>query len=434
MTGPAGGARGEAGLVRAIGRWALTAVVINSVIGSGIFGLPAALTALAGAWSPLTVLIAGAGIFLVVLCFAEVGSRFDQTGGPYLYARDAFGPTAAFHVGWLQLWTRILSAAAVINVLAAYLAEVIPWVATSAGRAIVMTASVGIATAVNVTGVRSAAWTVNVFTIAKLLPLIALVPLGFAYFRPELLATQAVAQPDWTQAVLLLVFGYGGFENSIVAAGETRNPRRDTAFALIVAMLTITALYGLIQLVVVGVLPRAAGEPAPIAAAFRELLGPSGAFLGTLAVVVSIYGWLLGFVLTTPRIPFSMAVNGELPSVLGRVHAEWRTPYVAIITTGAVGLGFGLVSGFTQLATLSAVSRLAIFAATSAALIALRRTRPDPPPFRAPGGVATAAVAVAFCVWLLSTRDLAQAWILPFIILSGALIRMSLGRWRPSSA
>src|SRR5262245_33529492 len=115
------------GLIRAIGRWGLTAAVTNSVIGSGIFGLPSSIAGLTGAASPLAILIAGASIFVVVLCFAEVGSRFDDAGGPYLYTREAFGPAVGFEVGWLHIWTRLLSAAAVVNVFASYLAVLVPW-------------------------------------------------------------------------------------------------------------------------------------------------------------------------------------------------------------------------------------------------------------------------------------------------------------------
>ena len=417
-------------LVRAIGRWPLTAIVINSVIGSGVFGLPAALAALAGGYSPVAVLIAGCGVFFIVLCFAEVGSRYDQSGGPYLYARDAFGPAVAFQVGWLHLWTRLLSAAAVFNVLAAYLTAIIPWVGTGAGRATAMIAGTIIATAVNVRGVRQAAWAVNVFTIAKLLPLVAVVVIGVFHFDSATVASQAVAAPQWTDAVLLLIFGYGGFESAIVAAGETREPKRDTAFALVAAMLGITALYCLMQLVVVGVLPNAGDSTAAVAATLTQLVGPAGATIGAIAVVISIYGWLLGFVLTTPRIPFSMAQRGEMPAILASIHPAFKTPHVAIMVTATAALALGLVSSFAQLATFSALSRLTIYIATCAALIAQRRRHGITATFRAPGGVGTAVVAIAFCVWLLTTRNLAQAWPLPVMLIAGAMIWFAMRRSR----
>lgn len=420
-------------LVRAIGRWALTAIVINSVLGSGVFGLPSALAGFAGAWSPLTVLVAGASIFIIVLCFAEVGSQFDDSGGPYLYAREAFGPATAFQVGWLHLWTRLFSAAAVINVLISYLAAVIPWVGMPLGRTLTMTICFTIATAINVSGIRQGSWMVNLFTIAKMLPLFAVIAFGALHFNSQIAASQPLDHPSWTEAVLILVFGYGGFESGVVAVGEARNPKRDTPFALLVAMLTITAIYCLIQLVVIGVLPDAKDHAAPITDTLRILLGQPGAVLGTIAVVISIYGWLLGFVLTVPRIVFSMSSRGELPSVFSRVHSRFRTPHVAIIACAVAGLALGLSSGFTQLATFSAVSRLAIFASTCGSLIVFRRRGGERAGFRAPGGVVTAILGIAFCVWLLTTRNLAQAWPLIVVVTVGVAIWVATSSRRASA-
>ena len=421
-------------LVRAIGRWALTAVVINSVLGSGVFGLPSTIAGFAGAWSPVTVLVAGACMFVIVLCFAEVGSRFDQTGGPYLYAREAFGRATAFQIGWLHLWTRLFSAAAVINVLVSYLAAIIPWIGTSIGRAIVMTIGVGIATAVNVSGVRQASWTLNAFTFAKLLPLFAVIAVGLVHFNSEIAASQPVNTPSWTEAVLILVFGYGGFESGVVTVGEARDPKRDTPFALLVAMIGITVIYCLIQVAVIGVLPNAKDYPAPITEALRTMFGQPGALLGTFAVVVSIYGWLLGFVLTVPRILFSMSSRGELPAIFSRVHPEYRTPYVSVITCGALGLVLGLSSGFTQLATFSAISRLAIYASTCGALIVFRRRSGESAGFRAPGGMVTATLGIGFCVWLLTTRNLAQAWPFLVVVTVGAAIWLATSSRRATTA
>jgi amino acid transporter len=425
-------------LVRAIGRWALTAAVVNGVIGSGVFGLPSTVAGLAGSWGPAAVLAAGAGIFLVVLSFAEVASRFEQGGGPYLYTREAFGPAAGFHIGWLHIWTRLLSAAAVLNVFVSYLAVLLPVVATPLGRAVTMTAGVGVVTVLNVRGVRQATWTVNLFTIAKLLPLVLLAVAGLAFVHPEVLAARAVPEPRWTDAVLVLVFAYGGFESSVIAAGETRDPRRDMAFALITAMGIITVIYCLVQLVVTVVLPDPGHTTTPVADALGQVLGGAGDKLGAVAVVVSVYGWLTGFALMTPRIMHAMAERRELPAAFGRLHAGGRTPHVAIIANSTVALGLGLVGSFAQTATLSAIVRLAIFAATCAALIALRR-RADAPAagFDLPWGVPVALAGLGFCAWLLATRSFAQAWMLAAVIGSGALVRRLVtrpGSSRPSPA
>ena len=413
----------EPSLVRVMGRFSLTAAIVNGMIGSGVFGLPSAVAALTGEWSPLAVLIAGAGNFVVMLCFAEVGSRFDDAGGPYLYARDAFGAIVGFQVGWLLLFSRLLACAAALNILVVYLGVLLPPVATPIGRAITMTIAMALVTAINITGVRMAAWTTNVFTVAKLLPLVLLVALGLPQIRSEILATQAIDRPDWREAVLLLVFAYGGFESMVIAASETRNPRRDTAYALIAAGAIVTLLYCLLQIVIVGVLPDAGGVTTPVASALRALLGTSGATLGSAAVVLSVYGWLTGFTLMMPRVLYSMARHGELPAVVGRVHPRFRTPHVAIIANAVLALAMAIYSSFSEAATLAAIARLVVFAVTCAALIALRRSHGPSPGFQLPAGPIVSVAGVGFAVWLLSTRSVTQLGVLGGVIVVGAVLR-----------
>ena len=411
-------------LLRVMGRRDLISAVVNTVIGSGVFGLPSAVAALTGARSPAAVLLAGLGVFTIVLCVAELASRFDTTGGPYLYARAAFGGTIGFHVGWLLVCTRVLSGAAVLNVLTAYLATLVPWVGTPAGRACAMTATVAIIAAINVRGVRQAAWTVNLFTVAKLLPLALLIVLGAAQLRGDVFATQRVAAPDWAGAVLLMVFAYGGFEMAVVTAGETKRPREDTPFAVVAGMAVVTAVYCLTQLAVVGVLPHAAASKAPIADALRVLLGAGGGVLGGVAAVVSACGWLTGTALLLPRVLFSMAERGELPALLGRVHPSFRTPHVAIVGSSLVALGLGLAGTFAQTATLSAIGRLVVLVVVCAAVVALRRQSGLPAGFMLPAGITFAVLGIVFSVWLLSTRSLAQGWSIGVIVAAGEAVRL----------
>jgi amino acid transporter len=420
---------GKPQLIRAIGRWALTAAVINSIIGSGVFGLPAPLAGLTGVWSPVTVLVAGLIIFVVVLCFAEVGSRFDQAGGPYLYAREAFGPALGFQIGWLHVWTRWLSAAAAANVLVQYLSVLVPWAGRPTGRAFTIVAALVLVTVVNIRGVKHAAWAINGFTIAKLLPLVALILIGGFQIDRDVMATQAVAEYHWTQAILLLVFGFGGFESAIVAGSESRDPKRDTGFALVTAMTVVTVIYCLIQLTVIGVLPNAAASRAPVSAALGVLLGPVGLTIGSIAVIMSVYGWLTGFALMSPRILFAMAERRELPDILARVHARYRVPHYAILLNSFIALVLALISDFGQLATLAAIARLGMWASTCAALIALRRRSPEPAPFAVPGGPVLAVLGIAFTLWMLSTRSLAQAWFLPVLVVIGVVVWASMSRW-----
>jgi amino acid transporter len=420
-------------LVRAIGRWDLTALVINGVIGSSIFGMPSVLAALTGAWSPVAAILGGLGILTILLCHAEVASRFTEPGGTYLFAREAFGRAVGFQAGWLSFWIRVTSMAANLNVFADYLAQLAPAAGSPAGRAAVMCAVVALVTGLNVIGVRQGSRTVDLFTVAKLLPLFVLVALGVWRVRAEVLATQAVAAPDWTQAVLLLVFAYGGFEAALIPAGEAKDPRRDSGFALITALAVIATLYALVQLTVVGLVPRAGSVRAPVAAAFGILLGSAGAALASVAAMVSTYGWAVGATLATPRILYSMAERAELPRALARVHPRFRTPDVAIYTFAVAGLAFGLAGGFAANATLSAIVRLVTYALVCAALPVFRR-RPglEAPGFRLPAGDGIALLGMAFCAYLLSTRTFTQAWMLLALMAVGFLLWMAARR--PGSA
>ena len=410
-------------LVRAIGRWDLTALVINGVIGSSIFGMPSVLAALTGAWSPVTAVLAGLGILTIVLCHAEVASRFKDAGGSYLYAREAFGSGVGFQAGWLSFWIRVTSMGANLNVFVDYLAQLAPAAGGSAGRAAVMCAVTALVTALNVIGVRQGSRAVDVFTLAKLLPLLLLVALGLSRIRSEVMATQAVATPDWTQAVLLLVFAYGGFEAALIPAGEAKDPRRDSAFALLTALAVVATVYALVQLTVVGTVPRVAAVRAPVAAAFGALMGSGGLVFASLAAMISTYGWTVGAALTSPRILYSMAEQGELPAPLARVHPRFRTPDISIYAFSAGGLAFGLAGGFAANATASAIARLVTYALVCGSLLVFRRrAQMEVPGFRVPAGAAVAVTGMGFCAWLLSTRTFTQAWVLLAIMAVGFVL------------
>jgi amino acid transporter len=423
------------GLVRAIGRWDLTALVVNGVVGSSIFGLPAVLAALTGAWSPLAALLGGLGILAVVLCHAEVASRFRDPGGTYLYAREAFGPAVGFQAGWLSFWIRATSMGANLNVFVDYLGQIAPAAGAGSGRAVTMCVIAAVATAVNVLGVRHGARTTDLFAVAKLLPLVLLVGLGLSRISAEVLATQAVASPDWTQAVLLLVFAYGGFEAALIPASEMKDPRRDVGFALLTALAVIASVYMLVQLAVVGIVPGVASSKAPVAAAFGVLLGAAGVTLASVAAMISTYGWTVGAVLASPRILYSMADRGELPALLARVHPRFRTPDAAIYAFTVAGLAFGLSGGFAANATISAIVRLVTYAIVCASLPVFRR-RPsmEAPWFRVPAGSVVAALALGFCLWLLSTRTFNQAWVLAAIMAAGWLLGRVSRRPRAAAA
>ncbi|TWT23167.1 amino acid permease [Luteimonas marina] len=397
--------RGEGPLLRGIGRGSMVALFINAVVGAGIFGLPARVHELLGPWALLAYVACALLVLLVVLCFAEVGSRFEETGGPYLYARTAFGPFVGFQVGWLVWLTRVTAFAALCNLLIDYLAHAWPAVASTGGRVAVASLATLAIAAVNIRGVRTAAIVANVFTIGKLVPLLLFVGVGMFFVEPALYVPEtAPSVGDFSSAMLLLVFAFTGFETATVPAGEVRDPRRTLPFAILVSMAVIAPLYLLIQAVSIGTLPGLASSTTPLADAAGRFAGSLGAGVIVLGALVSISGTLNGLVLAAPRILYAMAEQGQLPAVFSRTHARYRTPHWAIALTALCMLALTLSGSFLTAVALSTITRLLAYAATCIAVPVLRRRA-------AGGGMAPAAFSVPGGPWVVGTALLVIAWL-----------------------
>lgn len=407
---------GRSGLVRAIGRWTLVALTVNSVIGSGIFGLPSVVAGLLGNISPLAVLFAGAGMAVIMGCYAEVASYFHEAGGPYLYARAAFGRMMGIQTAWMLCLGQVAAPAANANLFVIYLGEFWPHAKDPLPRFVILTVLVGILAIINFRGVRGGAQVSNVFTAAKLIPLFAVIVLGGAV----MLAHHASAPPatvppstgDWFKAMLLLAFAYGGFETALAPMSEAKNPRRDVPFALFAAALACTVIYALIQVVVVGTLPNAAHSDRPLADVARLALGNFGAGLVAVGALVSFYGYLSAKILGMPRVTFALAEQGDFPRAFAAVHPRFKTPYVSLLVFSTLIWGFALVGEFKWNVTLSAIARLFYYAVGCAAVPVMRRKRPDGALFRLPGGMLFAIVGIAICVVLMSQVDFGQSLIL----------------------
>jgi amino acid transporter len=403
MTPPADGQ-----LLRGLRKWDVVALVINSVVGAGIFGLPSQVFALAGAYSLAAYAAAAVAIGLIVLCFAEVGSRFGATGGPYLYARAAFGPLAGFQVGWLMWVARIAGFASLINLFVTYVAFFVPAASGDASRAAVILTIVTVLAIVNIVGVRTTAAVTNVLTAAKMLPLFALAVAGVFLFRTNGSAGEGVpSYRAFSQAALLLMFAYMGFEGAVIPSGEMRNPRRDLPFALLAGMAVVTLVYIGVQAVCIATVSELAHAQRPLTDAASRVFGGAGASVVALAALVSIGGILNAILFATPRLLFAMAGNGELPDVFARTHARYRTPVAAILATTIVAAIVALFSTFISALTISTIVRLLAYMATCAALPALRRRGDVPSPsFVVAFGALVAASAIALSVWLVSN----SAW------------------------
>ena len=394
----------QEGLIRGIGRWDLVALTINGMIGAGIFGLPARVYGLTGSWSVFAYLICAVLATLIILCFAEVGSRFAESGGPYLYARVAFGSIIGFEVGWLLWLARVTAFAALCNLLLGYLSFFWPAAGSGWTRALVITAVVIALTTVNVLGVREAALVNNLFTIGKLTPLLLFVIAGLFVLSPHRFTSPAApTYSGFSTAVLLLVFAFSGFEMAVIPAGEIRNPQRHIAFALLTATGVATLLYIMVQVVCIGTLPGLADSERPLVDASSHFLGAAGASIVSVGALISVTGTLNAAMLAGPRILFAMAEQGQLPQTLAATHRLFRTPHIAILISAAVMLVLTLQGTFISALTISTVIRLLIYIATSIALPVLRFRNDAPlPRFSAPAGAAVAVVATTLSVWLLS--------------------------------
>lgn len=419
--------------VRAISRGDLTLAIVNGVVGSAIFGMPAQIAALTGTLSPVAHVIAALGVLTIVLCFAEVASRFEDSGGAYLYSREAFGRHVGFQAGWLTLWTRLLSAAANLNIFASYLSQILPVASAGSGRVVVIASVLSVITVVNLIGVKQASWAIDVFTIAKLLPLILLVVIGLPQVSGDVLKTQIVAEPRWTEAILLLIFAFGGFEAPLMSAGEAKDAKKDSAFALLTALAIIATVYVTVQYVTIGIVPNLAQEKAPIAAAFAALWGPSGVWFASFAAMISVWGWATGNGLQSPRLLFSIAERGELPAAFARIHPRFRTPYISIIVFSVVAGVLAITGTFEGNAVLSAIVRLIVYAMVCVSLWVFRKNR-GPAGFQVRFAPPVSALALGFCFYMLSTRSFAQAGIIVAAMIAGHILLLLQIRGRPAPA
>jgi amino acid transporter len=388
----------------------MAALVLNGIIGSGVFVLPGTVGGSLGwaslwAWTLAAVFTAA-----MIFCFAEVASRFSGSGGAYLFTLAAFGPFIALQVGWLSYFVRAISAAVQANLFSTYLAEFLPWAGTRAGGIVISTLFIGFLAAINIRSVISGARVSNAFALVKVIPLLAFGVLGLLWITSgKTVAQSTVADPTlggWLYALLLLMFAYGGFETAVIPLAEAKDPGRDAPFALLVGLGVATLLYLVAQLTVLATLPDPDATNRPLAASVRVMVGAGGAALITVAALISVYGWLATNMLTVPRLSMAMAERGDFPRVLARVHPTFRTPWISVLVFAGISWLLANQAGLLQNLSLSAVSRLFVYGLVCASLPVFRRRdargsgEVGPARFRAPAGMALAVLGVAASVVL----------------------------------
>lgn len=372
MRGP-----GEAGLVRALGVWGLAASIVNITIGGGIFRAPGLMdvTGRLGAAAPLAYVVCALAMTFVVLCFAEAGSRVALSGGPYAYVERAFGGFAGFAVGWMLWVTGTIATAAVGTIFADAVQRMAPSHPLVHGRTTILALLFGIVAAINVLGVRFGARLNLISTVVKLLPLGLLVIIGLGHVKLANLAwTSAPAPADLGRASIVLLFAFAGIESAMVPSGEVREPARTVPRAVLISIVIVTLVYLLVQITAQGVLGASlAGRANPLVDTAEVVMGPNGAAMLGIAVILSTLGYLCGMILAIPRALFAFARDGVLPTTLAAVHPKYRTPWVAIIVQAALSLALALSSGFEPLVVLANISVLFVYLGCAAAAWQLRR-------------------------------------------------------------
>jgi basic amino acid/polyamine antiporter, APA family len=356
--------------------------------------------------SPLSCLGAGAGVLVIAACIAEVSSRYDETGGLYLYARDAFGRFPGLLVAWLTWLTRIAAPAAAANLFCTYLAQFFPALQNRLGTLLILAVLIGQLTFFNYIGVKTGKFVSNVFTAVKVGFLLFFVIAGLLaiLLHPGIrvpFSVPALSAKNRFEAILLLVYAYGGFEGALFVGGEATNPKRDTPIALLMALAMVAVIYTGVQFVTVTILPNAAASARPVADAAQRFLGSLGGAAIALAALVSAYGYLSANLLHAPRLTFALAQRGDFPAFLAAVHRRFRTPYISVLLYAVLLFAFSALGSFQWNALLSAVSRLAVYGAMALAVPVLRR-RDKKAQFQLPVPYLFAGCGILFSVVLLT--------------------------------
>lgn len=402
----------EEGLVRQIGVFGLTANIVNIVIGAGIFVMPAAVALEMGAESIIAYLFCGVLVLLVMMCFAEVGSKITISGGPYAYIHVAFGDYAGFLTAILFLGSTLTADAAVTNALYSVIAKLIPAMNKPYWRVIFLVVVIyGIAW-LNLLGIKQGITMIKIVTVAKLLPILGLILFGWLAVDPSNLIWKEI--PEFSSLAslsLLVLFAFQGAESGLPVGGEVKNPQKTIPKALFLSLLLILVIYILVQTVSQGVLGDnlVNYQESPLAEVAYRAIGTFGFTLLIVGAAVSMFGNVAGELLNIPRVLFSASRDKTIPFIsLSRIHPKYKTPHVAIFAYASIGLFLALFGGFKAMAIASSVFILLIYMGIAAAVIKFRISRPELKGFHMPGGMIIPIITILVCAWFINGLTMAE--------------------------
>lgn len=392
------------------GFWSIVLLGINAIIGSGIFLLPNKAMKIIGPASMLVILFETVLVVSLALCFAEVGGMFKKNGGPYVYAKEAFGDFVGFEVGFMKWAIGIIAWATMAVAFVTALSVVWPQAGEGMTKNIIVTTILVGLGIVNILGVNISRALNNIITVGKLVPLVIFIAIGIFFikggnFTPMFPGGHYTAG-SFGEAALLIFYAFTGFESIAVAAEDMENPEKNIPKAIITVMIIVSIFYLLIQAVSIGVLGAdLAKSTAPVAEASKMFLGPIGGIMVTAGTLISIGGINIAASFITPRSGVALAEDGLLPKAIAK-KSKFGTPALAIAITVALAVPLALSGSFAKLAMISVVSRFAQYLPTCLAVLKLRKREDLKSTFTIPFGPVIPVVAIVVSLWMLAQSDL----------------------------
>jgi len=415
----------EEKLPRNLGLWGIWMLVVNGLIGAGIFGLPSGAAALAGEYSVLVYAFCALLILPIILCFAELGSYFRGTGGPIRYGTLAFGPFVGFQGGWLYYLARLISFSANTVLLTDSIAYFIEGAGTGTGRIISLAVICIGLSVINVLGSVESIRSMTLFTVIKFAVLILLPLGGFILLGSEVIPSFESPIPpaqDLGAAALLLIYAFVGFEGAVVPAGEAKRPERDMPLGLLLGLAVVAVLYMLIQLVSQAAVPDLANSKTPLLDVSASLFGTTGAILLMVGVAASVLANLVSSMFSATRVTYALSLKKSLPRWFGEVHSRYLTPANSVVFFGVAAFLLAAFGSFTVLAAMTVLSRLFLYGMSCAAIPRLRPQFRGEGRFILRGGYSIPILGIAACVWLMLQVSERSIWMTAIFVGIGSLL------------
>ena len=415
----------EEKLPRNLGLWGIWMLVVNGLIGAGIFGLPSGAAALAGEYSVLVYAFCALLILPIILCFAELGSYFRGTGGPIRYGTLAFGPFVGFQGGWLYYLARLISFSANTVLLTDSIAYFIAGAGTGTGRIISLAVICVGLSVINVLGSIESIRSMTLFTVIKFAVLILLPLGGFILLGSEVIPSfesPIPASDNLGAAALLLIYAFVGFEGAVVPAGEAKRPERDMPLGLLLGLAVVAVLYMVIQLVSQAAVPDLANSKTPLLDVSATLFGPVGAIVLMVGVAASVLANLVSSMFSATRVTYALSLEKSLPRWFGEVHSRYLTPANSVVFFGIAAFLLAAFGSFKVLAAMTVLSRLFLYGMSCAAIPKLRPQFRGEGRFILKGGYLIPVLGIGACLWLMLQVSSQSIWMTAIFVGIGTLL------------